>query len=308
MSETSMTLSVDAPRLLTQLPHFFQSLTSAMSEILQNSFRAHAIAVDIFLTKNAQDQWELTIIDDGPGAADPADLFTVARSGWEPGAYIEPAGLGLYALLGLSESFRIESVHATGRWTSTLTAAAFQGDAFTISSQSKEGRPTGLTLVATLDPQADVRPLLQLELNGRDCPAWRHAYPLSVTFHRRPTPSDPWQTAAIPSQLAALDNRLRLTTPVGTLIAGPDRHFDRKDYIVWEHRIIPVNLTALIQTLGTRGTPGKALIEALPQSLYWVVPAHTSLRPTLPERNAFIQDAAFTATIEELADVRPFRL
>ena len=71
-------LAVDDRRFLRELPQFFQSLESALAEVLQNAFRAQATHVAFHYDPDGH---VLTITDDGVGAADPALLLTGARSG-----------------------------------------------------------------------------------------------------------------------------------------------------------------------------------------------------------------------------------
>lgn len=56
----------------------YNSITSVISELLQNSQRAKAKTIQCTIRDNV-----LTIIDDGVGCQDPNDLFTIDKSVWE---------------------------------------------------------------------------------------------------------------------------------------------------------------------------------------------------------------------------------
>ncbi|PSR27612.1 MAG: hypothetical protein C7B46_19305, partial [Sulfobacillus benefaciens] len=46
----------------------------------------------------------------------------------------------------------------------------------------------------------------------------------------------------------------------------------------------------------------QAVVDALPSTLAWVLPAHTAIRPQLPERSAIIANAAWYGALNDLAD------
>lgn len=301
----SMMLGVDTTRFLTHLPQFFRSLSSGLSETLQNAYRAHATRVDITLTRTPQDDaWVLAIQDDGPGAPDPADLFTAARTGWDESQVIEPAGMGLFALLGLAERVTITSRLPDGSgWTATVLDTAFAGDAFDIVPLDPTDNPSAFTLVAVLKPEADIRPLLRRH-SWEDTPAWRHAYPLTVTIHR-PGVEGSVDTEVLPSRLESVIATWQvLTTDVGTLYGNRDRlNQGRHLTVVWEHRLIYANRLDLSLALTTRyGALGEQIAHALPRDLVWILPQDTTIRPQLPERSAIIANTAWHDAVNALAD------
>ena len=219
-----MQLTIDQTRLLTHLPQFFQSLSSAVSEVLQNSTRAGAAAVDITLTRpSPDDAWQLTIIDNGPGVVDPADLFTAARTGWDETQVIEPAGLGFFALLGLSRRLTVTSRLPDGSgWTTTVNEDVFTGTDFPLTPLPVVAEPSGLRLSAVLKPEADVRPIQQAD--PTDLRSWRHAFPPTVTLHR-PDARGVMTTTVLPSVLDPLTFFDRLDTSVGSLYGSPQGVF-----------------------------------------------------------------------------------
>ncbi|PSR25665.1 MAG: hypothetical protein C7B46_20560, partial [Sulfobacillus benefaciens] len=183
-----MTLDVHAPQLLAHLPQFFRSLESALAEQLQNASRAGASAMTITLAHAPTDEfaWMLTLEDNGPGIADPRDLFVAGQSGWGNPAITDPAGLGFFALLGLSQACTITSRLADGSgWTATLTAEVFAGASFMVHPLAVSPHASsGLTIVSVLKPEAHVDALLSAEDWSTHPPRWRHAYPLTVILHR----------------------------------------------------------------------------------------------------------------------------
>ena len=312
-----MALDVNASQLLAHLPQFFRSLESALSEQLQNASRAGASAITITLARTpADDAWMLTLEDNGPGVADPRDLFVAGQSGWDNPAITDPAGLGFFALLGLSQSCTITSRLADGSgWTATLTADVFAGSSFAVQSlpmtTTSDGLlpPSGLTLVSVLKPEAHVDPLLSFDDWTKDSPAWRHAYPLTVTVHRpRRDRRDLTQVTAvtevIPSCLEALETQgIALSTPAGTLYGSHSTLFSREFLVVWEHHLIKASREDLIHALSTRHRDsGQAVAAALPRALVWILPAHTAVRPQLPERSVLIANAAWHDALQDLAD------
>src|SRR5690606_29565440 len=100
-----------------------------------------------------------------------------------------PAGLGLFALMGLAEHMTIESTSRdTGMtWRVTIDEDCFQGKPVAYEETPAVGAP-GVTVVASLKPEAD----LSLHV-----PGFRHFFPLDVyltlrsgetvkTFHLTP--------------------------------------------------------------------------------------------------------------------------
>jgi len=302
-----LTLDVETPRLLKQLPHFFQSLSSALAELIQNSWRSGATTIDFALLPSIEDAsgWELIIRDDGPGVTDPATLFTAGRTDWDTTHVIDPAGLGFFALLGLSETLAIESHAADGSgWRTQVTANAFDGHPFSIESlPSTPPGASGLTLIAALKPEADVNTLQRNLAFFRQhpdlaeaLPPWRHAFPLTVRW------TDTTQTNVIPPRLPLAPDWPALSTPAGLLYNSTSHDQSHSFQVVWEHRVIPVDrrdLTHAITTVDALLAP--EILDALPHCLTWILPATTAVRPQLPERSAIIADTAWHEALTALA-------
>ncbi|HEY8414556.1 MAG TPA: ATP-binding protein, partial [Thermaerobacter sp.] len=175
MAEREMLrLGVDE-RLLRELPRMFESFQDAVAELIQNAHRAGARRVDITVD---HDRREVEVRDDGPGAPDPEPLLRAGLSGWGE-RVVEPAGLGLFALLGLAEHVVIESRCAGGKgWRVEITPAAFDGAEVPKEPIRAAGQPTGLTIRARLGERAD----LWLQTQAVDGVTFRHLFPVHVTL------------------------------------------------------------------------------------------------------------------------------
>lgn len=308
---TSLKLDVDTTRFLAHLPQFFSSLGSALAEMLQNSTRAHATTVDITIARTAADDaWVLTVADDGPGVSDPQNLFMAARTGWDESQVIEPAGMGFFALLGLSKTLTVTSRSADGTgWQAVVTAQAFDGTPFVVTPlpplmvHSFSSSGSGLMVQAILKPEANVSVLFDSPTSFRNPFTWRHAYPVTVNLHR---PNDKEPRLTVPAQFDP-ESHHALPTPVGILYGRPD-HNARKWgasslTVIWEHRLIQARTDDLIEQLAERhGNLGKMVVRALPTNLVWVLPADTPVRAQLPERSALITNTAWRETVAQLAD------
>jgi hypothetical protein len=125
MTSTPRTIRATVgPKVLTHAADFFNhGPETIFSELLQNSRRAGATAVNIQLTPTDGE----TIVrfeDDGSGIANPADLLRFGGSGWND--VVEererPAGMGFYSLAAAGVFV------ASRDWSMTLTPAAFRGE------------------------------------------------------------------------------------------------------------------------------------------------------------------------------------
>ncbi len=297
----SSTLNIHAPRLLTELPHFFRSLQSALAEMLQNSTRSGATHVDLTLDAESR---TLRIQDNGPGVHHPENLWTAAQSGWDDPTITDPAGLGFFALLGLSQSLQILSRQADGTgWTTTIPATAFHGEAFAVETLPPDPtQPSGLTLTAALQPEADLDAVqndLQRLRQWEKIPSWRHAFPLEVTWH------DAEGDVAIPMQWDQTTTTAVLPTPIGDLTAYKhDRHpGTRSSFIVqWEFHCIPAPREALSQQIrALAGAHADAILASLPHYFRWTVAPGSDVRPQLPERSAMITNTPWTQAMKTLA-------
>ena len=96
---------------------------------------------------------ELTFQDDGPGVADPTELFPAkfrrARAGRAP------AGIGLLILLHMATQVEITARTASDSWRAVLTDACLRGMPITTTPIEPTGT-TGLTLHAKLPNTASL--------------------------------------------------------------------------------------------------------------------------------------------------------
>lgn len=299
---TALTLDVDTRRFLAHLPHFFSSLSAAVAEMLQNSTRAQATTVDITIARApADDAWVLTLVDDGPGIADPENLFTAARTGWDESQIIEPAGMGFFALLGLAQTLTVTSRSADGTgWQAVVSAQAFTGEPFSVTPLVSAHSASGLTVQAVLKPEADVSCLVHAPDTFHKLFTWRHAFPLTVRLYRPDAQGD-LKTQTIPSHFDPASCPV-LSTHMGSLYRGEESN-GTEITVMWEHRLIRAKRNDLITALVARhGSLGAMVAWSLPNGLVWVLPKDTPVRAQLPERSALITNSAWHETLAQLAD------
>ncbi len=278
-----MQLSVDN-RLLTRLPHFFQSFPESLTEVVQNSYRGGAQHLDFHWNSSTR---ILTITDDGHGIANPTDLFTAGRSGWDS-SVVEPAGLGFFALLGLCQSLTIINHHALSSWQVQLTPQSLEGPEFAITTLPLYWK-TGVVLKAVLPQDVDVSKVITDT-------TWRQFYPLTVTWS-----SNNEAPVVIPGP-EQFNNTHALSLPSGTLFPSTTKHEYRTLETIWEHRLISQTnaYSQLINRL--EGLPhGATVANFLPRHFTWILPENTAVRPKLPDRREVINNAAWTAAITQLA-------
>jgi hypothetical protein len=305
MTPSSTTLTIHQSRLLAELPHFFQSLDSALAECLQNSTRSGASTVAITADPMAR---IVTIQDDGPGVAHPADLWTAAASGWDNPTIIEPAGLGFYAILGLSDPLMVTSRAADGSgWTATIPATAFRGTAFAVEPLPVDPTaPAGLRLEAHLRPEAHLSAILdalhRVPIDPYERTPWRHTFPLRVT----------WTTIGhnavdLPPVWTPTPDQPTIATLIGSVynVENVDRPFPsgHRAWIRWEHRLIPWERGTLLAAIRAQTDADTAadVIASLPSRLIWDVLPTVPVRPQLPERAAMITDTAWHDAVQALA-------
>lgn len=282
-------LGVDERRLLRELPHFFQSFSEALTELIQNAYRAGARSVTVVLDR---DRREVIVQDDGPGAPDPADLLVAGRSGWGP-QVIAPAGLGFFALLGLCERVEIESHYAPGKgWRLRLGPEAFEGAPVVCEDFHPDPLgPTGLTVRAVVGPQAD------LVVSPEEM---RQRYPVHVTYTE--VRGGEAQTRHLPPPAWP---EVSLDTPVGRVgLAARSNLVGRRVRIVWEHReLSAANAWPDLREALLRLPDGEFVARALePALLLWEVDPASGVRPKLPDRREVIQDAAYRRAVGVLAE------
>ncbi len=281
-----MQLSVDN-RLLTQLPHFFQSFPESLTEVVQNSYRGGAQHLDFHWNSSTR---ILTITDDGHGIANPTDLFTAGRSGWDS-SVVEPAGLGFFALLGLCQSLTIINHHALSSWQVQLTPQSLEGTEFAITTLPLYWK-TGVILKAVLPQDIDVSKVITDT-------AWRQFYPLTVTWA-----SNDENPYTIPGQ-DQLSNSYSLAVASGTLypkVTQKISSYPPTLIPIWEHRLMSQTnaYTQLIKAL-IQLPHGEIIAQFLPEHITWMLPSNTAVRPKLPDRREVIDNQAWHQAIHQLA-------
>jgi len=90
----------------------YNSITSVVSELLQNCQRAKAKTIHCFIKDNY-----LTIIDDGVGCKDPDELFTIDRSAWD--STNEGFGEGFTSVYTVADIIKVRS----HKWSVNLNVA-----------------------------------------------------------------------------------------------------------------------------------------------------------------------------------------
>ena len=291
-------LRVDERRLLRELPKFFHSYAEALTELVQNAYRAGASTVT-FAADEAHKL--LTVADDGRGAERPETFITAAATGWNERRVIEPAGLGFFALLGSAQWVRVSSrLGARPGWTIQISRDAFDGAPIPCASVPPDGT-SGVTVTAHLPGVKELRPKKVFDSRDFD-DRWRQFFPLEVVWDDLAT----GERTVLPNPLA---EGVRLDTPVGPLVRlanpTPDRYRDAPAlFTVWEHRALTNTRAweALWAELG-RHPLGHVLADLMAPDRYaWLVDPASGVRPKLPDRREVIDDGAWRAAIRTLAD------
>lgn len=291
-SRGSLRLGVDAQRLLQEFPSFFTGWSEAMTELVQNAFRAGASRIEF--ASDVRDR-SLLVRDNGPGVPDPEVLITAGSTGWS-GSVIEPAGLGFFALLGCSERLRIESRLGNREgWALEISNSAWHGGEIACQVLPANGNQ-GLTIKAVARQSAVARRTGLSGLYPGD--GFRHYFPLEVrwtntdasgimTVHDLPVPE--WPTVYLDSPPGRL---FRAERNPGYLAVKP----------IWEYRLLNtdcrVDLTRALYEL----PQGDLVVKALGGAEYlWVTAPCSGIRPKLPDRRELIENEAYFRAVGLLA-------
>lgn len=294
-------LRVDERRLLRELPQFFSNFSDCLTELIQNAYRAGATKVEITLDRSRR---QLVVADNGRGAASPHPMLTAGATGWDEKEVIDPAGLGLFSLLGLSESVLIVSRAEPGQtWRIVLTSEVFEGApiSFEPADAGEIGSATGTTLMARLSDRAN----LGEPISGTKTKefAFRQFYPVHVTYNE--IVCGHCQTWELP---APNFDGPAIETPVGRFVRKEkdERLFDsywRHTSMLWEHRHLSQSRIAgdLIDALN-KIPDGQIVAQMLQQGYYvWLVDPVCGLRPKLPDRKDVVDDQHYRSAIMTLA-------
>lgn len=289
-------LAVNEARLLAEFPAFFQSFDEMLTELVQNAYRSGSTSIQIALNYDTR---ELTVEDDGPGVADPAQLLTAGQSSWSE-AVVDPAGLGFFALLGLVQEVAITSRTADQAWQATVTDTCFDGSAIHPVVIPSNGH-TGLRLHAQLKESVKLPVALHYPEDSRTftMPSFRQFYPVTVTL----TTVREGATATRVLPAPSLDGPA-LDTPVGRVVRS--LHTDSRPAVhwIWEHRQLTHtnSIGDLIEAISAH-PDGAFVVAGLRTTDLWVIidTATQHIRPKLPDRREVIKDAGYHATIDALA-------
>lgn len=279
-------LHVDERRLVREVGQLFGSVSDALAEVVQNTYRAGACTLRVDVQGDV-----LTLADDGPGLEDPAALFAIGRSGWAEGVAVDPAGMGACALFALASAVEVTSRPARGgAWRAAFGPEAFEGAPIRIEPLEERPGETGLAIRVV--PKPHVR------LPDLRSGAWRHRYPLEVSV--RIGASEPYMVPPVPS-LAGV----RIETPVGPVVIGGTAPVDAQDHAVWEHRRVrfprPARHALLAHLPDTLA--GRIAADHLRgRRIEWTVdPTRTDVRPKLPDRAHLIDDDALERALATMA-------
>jgi hypothetical protein len=300
--EKPVFLKVDERRLLRELPAFFQSFRECLTELLQNAYRAGATEVNIVLNK---DNRTLLFEDNGSGSDDPQAFLTAGRTGWDESVVTDPAGLGFFSLLGLSDEVVVTSRAVDHcAWRICVTQAAFLGEEVQWDPIHEQfaPQPSGTRIEARLGSKADLEVLGPAhQANYQE---FRFLFPVDVkmTIIQGGKPSQPGCLGR-----TNLDGRPSLDTPVGRLIALNDKEREgrygyHKIHTVWEHRVLKDDLWSRVESELNKLPDGNYVVKALRHvPMFWIVDPICGVRPKLPDRRELIHDESFHAAARTMA-------
>lgn len=291
----ALKLDVDKERFLRLVSNFFQSPQEAITELIQNAYRSNAKEISFLYDPT----WNrLVVKDDGDGATDPSVLFTAAKSGWGEGV-VNPAGFGLFAMMGLATHTIIESHPRNGRsWKATVNAEAWNGGDIVVEEIERNGNEVGMTFTFTLKPKVNlgVRRLYDVE-------PLRHYYPIVVKWKNENDGgvfardlegvSENGEYVSYPPQLP----KVSLKTPAGTLYYNGSRAFGTPGVrVIWEHRLLTnTDMSSHIMEYLKEMDP--VLAEFFNRNAYiFVADESKGLSPKLPDRREAIVDDAYHST------------
>ena len=106
-----MKLTVNEANTIKNFSSVMTDRTKVLAELIQNSRRAGATAVEISVVKVEGAGINLTVVDNGVGISDFNKLFTLSESGWDAQTATQEGsfGLGFFSTLYSCESLLIES-------------------------------------------------------------------------------------------------------------------------------------------------------------------------------------------------------
>ena len=101
-----ISVGLNLGNFVRELPKFFQNKDAFITELIQNSYRAGATAIDITCTAKV-----FKITDNGHGIKDMRDIFIIAQSGWEKTnvSQLDPAGMGIFSAFLTADTVEVDT-------------------------------------------------------------------------------------------------------------------------------------------------------------------------------------------------------
>lgn len=278
-------------RVAIEAPRMFSSFARVLRELFQNAYRAGATRVDV--------KWDsssaiLEIQDDGAGMDDPQILLDAGASGWDQAQFIEPAGLGFFALFNPAYVEWVEvTSRGAGNWWMRLTPDiirhAIQDEDAWIHvepiSETNVARGLLIRLCVAERERRQVNRDLLIEARAQ--------YPYMVQY------VEDGKTMELAPRMFGSDVNV-VETSVGRIEweipYGTGYHRGRA---CWEYvPLLSNHLTAaLIEAAQNHALTALAEIAANSLTIWHINPA-CDVRPQLPERSELIKDDALRAAAD----------
>lgn len=288
-----------SPRVAAEAPRMFSSFSRVLRELFQNAFRAGATRVNV--------QWDsaasiLEIEDDGAGIEDPQILLDAGASGWDQAQFVEPAGLGFFALFNPAYVEWIEATsRGAGNWRMRLAPddirrAVQDQDAWIhVEPIAATNGQHGLTIRLRVTERE--RRQVNRDLLGEA----RAQYPYTVRYTEDEKTME-LEPRAFGFNLNVVETsvgRIEWEVPYGVGY--------RSGCACWEY--VPFFSHHLTKALeeAAQNHPLGALAEIAAHSLtMWYIDPKCGVRPQLPERSELIDDDALrtaaTVIVENIAN------
>jgi len=279
--------------ILKEIPRFFGGFSSALSEIMQNAYRAGAQNVTVI---HDEENHILTISDDGTGLDDPQKVLTAGESSWNNKKIVDPAGLGAFAILSdeFIEGVEYQSLGA-GNWSMKLTSEVLEGGPIEVTDMDNSEGRTGMTIILQLNKNQEVQE--SMIQNAREL------YPFKLTMQDRNGSREIlakklWEPTIV------------LKTTVGTVEVKLRTGHDGGAAVIWEYRAIGskafTNALAKAVNKSTHPLIAASLfnnINGSARSFSWIVDPASGVRPKLPDRNELVDDRSLGKAAEVIVNM-----
>lgn len=106
-----ITMDADVDRLISNLTYTFSRNTTFIHELLQNARRSGACRVTIDTVQDDDGNTRLTLVDDGHGIRDFAEMFCLGSTGWQDSDVESehPFGMGFLSAIMAADTIRVAS-------------------------------------------------------------------------------------------------------------------------------------------------------------------------------------------------------